>query len=417
MERVFQRHQSPMLLINLGDGRLLDANLAALKFYGYDRQAMLALRISDINILSEEEIRQEMGCAASEHRNYFFFRHRLANGDVRDVEVHSSPVETGTGKSLFSIVYDISERRRVEAALARSEAFSRAMLAAIPLPLYYKDTQGRYVDCNPALLEWTGLEREQLLGRTVYELWPPEQAEQYAAYDRQLLEGEVDVQEYEGQLLAHDGRVREVLFHKACVHDAQSQRIGVVGVALDITERKQMADLAHQQAMHDELTRLPNRRKIRERLQQTLRLSTDSEVFCALLYLDLDNFKPLNDTHGHDVGDLLLKEVAKRLKASVRLHDMVGRMGGDEFVVILEALGTQEQASLNIAQRLAERIRLQLGRLYQFGDIEHQCTASIGLVLFQSGQGTVDSLLHQADQAMYQAKTDGRNRVCSLGMC
>lgn len=414
MEKVFQKHRAPMLLIRPEDGRLLDANDAALRFYGYSREAMLKLHISDINVLSPAEISQEMACATSEQRNYFLFRHRLASGELRDVEVHSSPIDTGDELQLLSIVYDISERRRAEVALARSEAFSRVMLSSIPLPVFYKDAEGRYLDCNEAFLQWTGMQREALLGKSVYELWEPELAERYAERDRDLLEGTAKVQEYEGVLIGAEGHKRDVLFHKACVCDTEGQRIGLVGVLLDITERKRAAEQARRQALHDELTQLPNRRQIRQRLHQTLEQSSESGLFCALLFLDLDNFKPLNDNHGHEAGDRLLVEVANRLKSSVRLNDTVGRLGGDEFVVVLDGLGSDENHAQQLALQLADKIRHRLGQEYVLGDVSHSCTASIGVVLFCGLGRSVDSLLHQADLAMYEAKAAGRNQVRCL---
>lgn len=414
MEKVFQKHRAPMLLVRPEDGVLLDANDAALRFYGYSREAMLKLHISDINMLSVDEIRQEMVYATREQRNYFLFRHRLASGEVRDVEVHSSPIDTGDEVQLLSIVYDITERRRTEMALARSEAFSQVMLSSIPLPVFYKDAEGRYLDCNTAFLQWTGLQREELLGKSVFELWHPELARLYDERDRALLEGEAKVQEYEGQLVGSDGRRRDVLFHKACVCDADDQRIGLVGVLLDITERKQAAEQARRLALQDELTQLPNRRQIRQRLHQALEKSNETGLFSALLFLDLDNFKPLNDGYGHEAGDRLLVEVANRLRAAVRLNDTVGRLGGDEFVVILDGLGAEENRAQQLALQLADKIRQRLAQIYQLGTISHQCTASIGVVLFCGLGRSADSLLHQADLAMYEAKAAGRNQVCCL---
>lgn len=411
MDQVFERHQSPMLLIDPESGQILNANLAALRFYGYEQPVMHKLRISDINTLSEEEIKAEMGLAAGENRNYFLFRHRLADGNVRDVEVHSSPVKTRMGNLLFSIIYDISERRLIEEALARSEAFSSTMLKSIPLPVFYKDRDGRYLDCNQTFLEWTGQQREELIGRTVFDLWEQELAEAYDLRDRELMEGEQQLQEYEGQLLDGDGKKRDVLFHKAKVHDHAGRLVGMVGVVLDITDRKRDEESIRQLAMHDELTQLPNRRLIRQRLEQVQESGQRNDLCSALLFLDLDNFKPLNDLHGHEAGDQLLVEVARRLKASVRQRDTVGRLGGDEFVVILDALGENHEQSAERVLRLAEKIRQRLSEPYQLDATLHSCTASIGAVLFCSYESSVDSLLHQADLAMYEAKSAGRNKV------
>ncbi|MFH2134710.1 MAG: EAL domain-containing protein [Pseudomonadota bacterium] len=195
--------------------------------------------------------------------------------------------------------------------------------------------------------------------------------------------------------LAHMGEERVVLF-----------------MVQDITLRKQSEDEIHRLAFYDTLTGLPNRRLLQERLLQSMSISARSGKHGAVMFIDLDNFKSLNDTQGHDVGDELLQEVATRLTRNVREGDTVARLGGDEFVVALESLSGVEKEAANQAETIAEKIRAELSQPYQLKTVEHNSSPSMGVSLFRGHQNSIDEVLKQADLAMYQAKSTGRNRVC-----
>jgi diguanylate cyclase (GGDEF)-like protein len=199
--------------------------------------------------------------------------------------------------------------------------------------------------------------------------------------------------------------------------------VAVVGV--DITARKQLEDQVRQLAFHDALTKLPNRRLLNDRLVQAMASSKRNHRHGALMFLDLDNFKTLNDSQGHDAGDLLLLDVAERLKSCVRETDTVARIGGDEFIVILGDLHADKTISTELAIAVAEKIRLALAIPYLLNvkqnrkanqTVEHCCTASIGVMLFIDHDATQEDILKWADAAMYQAKEDGRNLVRVHGM-
>ncbi|MCX7176430.1 MAG: diguanylate cyclase [Proteobacteria bacterium] len=197
-----------------------------------------------------------------------------------------------------------------------------------------------------------------------------------------------------------------------------------VGTYTDISERKQMEEQVRQLAFYDTLTNLPNRRLINDRLSQIMATSKRTGCYGAVLFLDLDNFKPLNDAHGHEVGDLLLIEAADRLRNCVREMDTVGRFGGDEFVVILAELNASQDASTTQARIVADKICSSLSAPYQLSlrdagkadTIEHRCTASIGVALFIDHHASQDDVLRWADAAMYQAKDAGRNSIRFHGM-
>jgi len=179
----------------------------------------------------------------------------------------------------------------------------------------------------------------------------------------------------------------------------------------EIEERKTAEGEINSLAFYDPLTELPNRRLLLDRLKQAIGSSTKNARHGALLFLDLDNFKTLNDHLGHDIGDLLLKQVAKRLTACVREGDTVARLGGDEFVLILEGLSENSQEAARQTEIVGEKILGSLNQSYQVADYEYHATASIGVVLFADGHGATDDLLKQADLAMYRAKAAGRNAL------
>ena len=291
--QMFERHSSPMLLIDPDNGAIINANPAAAMFYGYPVPRMRLMNIDEINVLSPADVANQRRKALNEQRNYFVFPHRLADGRVRTVEIHSSPVEVDGKRLLFSVIHDI-------------------------------------------------------------------------------------------------------------------------------TERQELQQQMHELAFYDALTGLPNRRLLLDRLGKALATATRAKRHGALMFLDLDHFKSLNDLHGHDIGDQLLVEVARRLREAVREDDSVARLGGDEFVVLLENLSLDlEEAGLQ-AESVAEKMRLALAEPYhlqrQGGEEEgqpilHYCSSSIGIAMFRDHEEGVEQLLKWADMAMYRAKEAGRNSI------
>jgi len=188
----------------------------------------------------------------------------------------------------------------------------------------------------------------------------------------------------------------------------------------DITERMRLEEEVRQLAFYDTLTKLPNRRLFNDRLSQAIPASKRSGCYAALMFLDLDNFKPLNDMYGHVVGDLLLIEAANRLKSCLRHIDTAARFGGDEFVVLLSELHADKAKSTSEAKLVAEKIRTSLSVPYLLTSkndrqadttVEHHCTSSIGVVVFMANEASQDDLLKWADAAMYQAKNAGGNVI------
>ena len=237
---------------------------------------------------------------------------------------------------------------------------------------------------------------------------------------REMLDAHLPFRDFEVERIVEDGTLHATSIHGDPIFQADGSFAGYYGLGKDITQRRAMERTVNTLAFFDPLTGLPNRRLLDDRLQQALEACKRNDCYAALLFLDLDNFKPLNDTHGHAVGDLLLVQVTKRLKGVVRSVDTVARFGGDEFVVLLSALDTDLAESTAQTQRVSEKVRATLAEPFELEPtpaaqgaklIRHHCTASIGVVVFGDEMDAIEALLDRADAAMYQAKRSGKNSV------
>lgn len=308
---------------------------------------------------------------------------------------------------LGSLLQDARQRRRTELALARSQRHLKAVAHAIPDLLFVLNDEGRYLEMLTHESAHLVRARSELLGKRMTEVFEPDQAAPLmAVLQRTLHQGpqchEYPITTHEGQLRWFEGRTHVLGRYKG-------QRNCIVWLARDITERKEREEQIANLAFYDPLTGLPNRRLLRERLGQGLKESQRAGQYGALMFFDLDHFKIINDTLGHDMGDRLLRQVAARLQQGVRHVDTVARLGGDEFVVLLVGLDGQRLQAAHHCRRVAEKLLNELGRPYRLADQEHYSTVSMGVVLFLGEELSAETLQRHADLALYQAKAAGRN--------
>lgn len=400
MRQIFETNQAVKLIIDPKDGRIVDANGAAVHFYGYSREHLLTLSIGDINGQEPEQLHHWLQQAVSGDKAYFTFRHRLASGEWRDVEVYSGPVRTDQSVLLNSIIHDITERKRAEDSLRlAANVFEHAHEGII-----ITDVNANIIDVNPTFSEITGYSREEVLGRNPRLLKSGVHDKAfYSDMWRVLLQegfwrGEVWNRRANGEAYAE-------LLTVSAVRNAESAITHFVGVLADITQLKAYQDYLEQMAHHDPLTHLPNRLLLADRLRLAIAQSQRSGKLLAVCYIDLDGFKAVNDRLGHEAGDKLLIQAGKRLQATVRSGDTVARLGGDEFVLLLLGLHDMGEYSATL-----DRVLDAIAATYDVdGNLCRDISASIGVALFPLDAAEPDILLRHADQAMYEAKQAGRN--------
>lgn len=275
--------------------------------------------------------------------------------------------------------------------------------------IFAKDLQGRYMLFNRAACGFVGKQLNEVLGQDDRSLFPAEQARLLLETEQRLrAHGVIETLEETVQTTLGE---RVFIATKGPLRDAQGQIIGTFGISRDITDRKHAeAEIAHL-AYHDQLTGLPNRLLLEDRLQQALGVARRAGLWGALLFVDLDHFKRVNDNFGHVAGDAMIREVAQRLAAHVRLGDTVARMAGDEFIILLPGLAATEAAAAALALGIGEKLRLQIAEPMHLPAGHFEVTASVGVSLFPKAGLELQDLLREADTALHRVKETGRNAL------
>ena len=299
---------------------------------------------------------------------------------------------------------DISELKLTESALEKSNQRFRSAFDDAPIGMAVTSPTGEFIQVNRALTELLGRDEKTLLTMSVQDLTHPDDRDPAERHRRSLLRGIADRRRHETRFLHADGAVVGILHSSSVVPDGGDGPGMLIDHIEDITDRKAFEAMLQHQVLHDTLTGLPNRALLVDRLGQTLNAARGAGPTVAVLFCDLDRFKAINDTHGHQAGDSVLTEVARRLQAAVRPSDTVARLSGDEFVVL--CVDTTAEQATAAATRILDALKPSI----RVGEAEVFVSASIGIALSGPEHTTTSALLRDADDAMYAAKEQGRNR-------
>jgi diguanylate cyclase (GGDEF)-like protein/PAS domain S-box-containing protein len=402
--------QSPVsTVITDPEGNIQYVNPMFEKVTGYSRAEVIGKnpRILSTGEKSPEEYRQMWATLTAGKIWIGEFHNRHKDGSLFWEQATISPIFDDLGKPIhyLALKENITQRKRTEEDLRISATAFESQEG-----MFITDAAGHILRVNQAFTQITGYSAEEAVGKTPGLLSsgrhdPAFYTAMWASIEqRGVWQGEIWNRRKNGEIFP------EWLMITA-VKDSEGRITHHVSTLTDITQRKEAEDEIKHLAFYDPLTHLPNRRLLIDRLHQALASSTRSDCEGALLFIDLDNFKTLNDTLGHDKGDLLLQQVARRLTACVREGDTVARLGGDEFMIILEDLNKRPHEAAAQTEAIGEKILYALNLPYDLSGHEFHSTPSLGVALFTDHKNSIDELMKRADLAMYQAKAAGRNTL------
>jgi diguanylate cyclase (GGDEF)-like protein/PAS domain S-box-containing protein len=389
-------------------GLIAELSLTAAGLLKGDRRKMLEGHFSRLVAAKDQDRWQSLFRHALKQGGKYSCELGLLRSDGTAFDACLDYVRTGVGEAVRSIrvsVTDITPRKQAEAELRIAATAFESQEGMV-----VTDPNGVILRVNQAFTRLTGFSAEEAIGRKRVLLISGRQDKAFYQQIRQTLmksgywQGEMWNRRKNGELYAEWLTISAVV-----APDGVTTHY--VGAFSEVTKAKEAEAAIHRLAYYDPLTNLPNRRLLHDRIGQALVGSRRSGHHGAVVFLDLDNFKSLNDTRGHDVGDQLLVEMARRIQANVRGGDTVARLGGDEFVLIFEDLSTDAKDATNQVSLMGEKIRQAIAQPCDLDGIEFRCTASFGVALYRGQDETVTTLLKNADIAMYKAKGAGRDTL------
>jgi diguanylate cyclase (GGDEF)-like protein/PAS domain S-box-containing protein len=418
--RMTLRYSPDVVFIADPAGRIKYVNDYAIKLLGYTRHDLMRMVVFDLVAESDREAFHNIIGAISADTQRHTDEISFVTKSAASVPLEMTAIKLPNGR-IYGSCRDITERKNTEREIFRINHRLSVLIESIPDGIIFKDGDGRWLVINETAKKMFGLQNIAWRGKTDMELGQLQRNmhEQFAismAEDAQVWRaGKMQV--FERQVSLQSGQVHFEV-RKVPIYRNDGNRSGLLVTVRDVTEQRRVAAeqqaasvQIHRLAFYDTLTGLPNRRLLMDRLHQACLSSARNGSFGALMFIDLDHFKNLNDSKGHDIGDMLLLETAQRLAKSVRDGDTVARLGGDEFVVVLENLGEGDSDSAIRAESIAEKIRNAMITPFMLRDHVYTTTMSVGIVLFRGHQHSLDELIKHADIAMYQAKSAGRNAI------
>jgi diguanylate cyclase (GGDEF)-like protein/PAS domain S-box-containing protein len=332
------------------------------------------------------------------------FRHKKKDGTIINVVIKTVPMKYGSCTARIALMQDITEQKRIEETLRQSENRFRFMLENSPIAVRITNmATNRVVFSNQRYAELIGSVPDQVLGINPKQYYVNPQ--EYSDVVEQLSKGERVTNKLIELLIP--GELSETKWVLASyMHLEYQHEQAILGWFYDISDRKAMEEQVRHMAHYDPLTDLPNRTLFSDRMQQSLAIARREKTRLAIMFIDLDKFKPVNDTLGHDVGDLLLRDVAQRIQNCLRETDTVARIGGDEFIVLLPRIEAEQDAFI-----VAEKIRYSLNQPFELAGRSLSISSSTGIAIYPEHGIEENQLIKNADTAMYHAKASGRDNV------
>ena len=396
---LFEGNPLPMWVYDFETLRFIAVNEAAVRHYGFSKDEFLQLTIADIRPPEEIPIMMKTLATLHDRDRNRIFRHRKKDGAIFDAEITSFEFVSGGRRARLVIAVDVTERRLSEERLRENEERYRLLFERNLAGVFRSTLDGRILEVNDSLARIFGYAREELLQQSSFSLYFNREERQRVMA---RLREQRTLSNVELRMRRRDGSPVWVLENMTLLDTADG---GIIeGTIIDISERKAAQEQVEYQAYHDVLTGLPNRLLFRDRISVALAHARRSRRAVAVMFLDLDHFKLVNDTLGHTVGDGLLQAVAERLVGCVRAEDTVARMGGDEFTILISDIAETRSAA-TVAQKVLESI----SRAIDVDGHELFVTTSIGISIFPDDGMDAETLLKNADRAMYRAKELGRN--------
>ena len=396
-------------LVSYWDANLRNrlANEQYLEFFGQTPQQIRGAHVRDVlGPELYERNRPFMEAALAGERQVFDRSVTTASGKLRHTQISYIPdVVDGRVRGLFVLVSDITARHDAERAVAVAEARFRTLFASAPIATYLSDSVGRLLDVNPAGAKLFGETRETLLGKLIIDFAHPDDRELCNEQFLRLVSGEIASYQLEMRYVRADGQTIWVQLDVTVLREPTDRDLVVLAQVQDVSERRRYEARLIELAEHDELTGLLNRRGFQRELERHMAHARRYRPPGALLIIDLDNFKEINDELGHKAGDDLLADLARRMSQRLRSSDVLARLGGDEFAVILP------HASVEQALAAAHSLVAVLPSEPQLSPIGiRPITMSVGLAVFDK-DASADQMLIRADRAMYDAKRRGKANI------
>ncbi|MBN1468085.1 MAG: sensor domain-containing diguanylate cyclase [Fusobacteriaceae bacterium] len=431
--------KSIILVINPKTGEIIESSIGARKFYGYNN--LDSLNISNLNTMSDKEIKKEMAKAVKEDSNYFHFKHKLNNGEIRDVSVSSYPMIKGDQPLLLSIVQDITEQEKIErnrlflieiiisilsfgvllttilalkirhAKEKYKNLFKNMTIGFIHLKMIYnrKKEPDDYIflDVNPYFEKLTGISQKVIIGKKVKTLFPDLIDYKLKTFDK-VIKKKVSI-----NYKYYFPKMNKLFSYRAFA----TTNMTLALVFSDITEQEVLKkkleeekEKAENMATHDFLTGLPNRILFQNEFNRYIEHAKLNQTSIAICMFDMDKFKSINDTYGHLVGDLVLKEIGKRVEETIRACDVVSRFGGDEFACLITNFKSHEECEI-----IVKRIIKNVNKIFQINECKIFPSISIGIAIFPQNGTTENELVKKADTALYYIKNHGKNNYHFYG--